>query len=161
MFEREIKINQFIVTHFEKIVADISEQAMFQPSPGHGHPPVWIMGHLAICGEIGQKYLGGVISHHPWLEIFGPGSIDTMVDDGTLGKHELAIGVVDAYAKFREMAVNANLDTLQGPHGIPFFRGTPIETVADCLSLLLTNHFAFHLAQLSSCRRSAGFPHLF
>jgi hypothetical protein len=44
---------------------------------------------------------------------------------------------------------------------VEIFRGTPIQTVEDAITALLTNHFGFHLAQLSSCRRAAGYPALF
>jgi hypothetical protein len=41
------------------------------------------------------------------------------------------------------------------------FDNTPIETFGHCVTLMLTSHFGFHLAQLSSCRRTAGHPPLF
>lgn len=161
MFDREIKINQLLLGQFAAIAADLSEQSLFQPSAGHGHPPIWILGHLAICGELGQRYLGGELRHPGWLELFGPGSSDKIVDDGILNKHDLLSCIEDTYRRFRELALDAKEDGLQASHGIPFFKGTPIESVADCVSLLLTSHFGFHLSQLSSCRRSAGYPRLF
>lgn len=50
---------------------------------------------------------------------------------------------------------------LNRPHGSPSLTGTPIVSIADMIAMLLTNHFAFHLSQLSSCRRSAGHAPLF
>ena len=64
MFDNEIVINEFHLGLLSRIAADIPDSQLYQPSVGHGHPPVWILGHLAICGELGQKLLGGSVTHH-------------------------------------------------------------------------------------------------
>jgi hypothetical protein len=58
-------------------------------------------------------------------------------------------------------AAEASPETLKRPHGIPFLAGTPIETVGDVTTLLLTAHAAFHTGQLSLARRQLGFAPLF
>ena len=59
MFEREIAVNQYLLGYFANVAADMPDDSLFYPSVGHGHPPIWIMGHLAITGEMGQSLLGG------------------------------------------------------------------------------------------------------
>ncbi|MEM9825296.1 MAG: DinB family protein [Planctomycetota bacterium] len=162
MFQREITINEFQLGHFKMVSKDIESDSIFTRSPGHRHTPAWILGHLAICGEMGQQMLGGTITHADWLERFGPGSVDAATPDESISLHYLINATVTAYSEFRTLAASP-LDTasLALPHTVPFLIETPIRTNADLISLLLTNHFGFHLSQLSSCRRAAGLPPLF
>lgn len=161
MFDNELVINEFQLRMLARIAADVPESQLFQPSAGHGHPPVWILGHLAICGEIGQKLLRGKITHPRWLVLFGPGSSDRIAEDESLTHAALVQANIDAYARFREMAAQADAQQMQAPHGADLLRGTGIETVGQLITHLLTSHFAAHLAQLSSCRRSEGHKALF
>ncbi|QDV48040.1 hypothetical protein [Gimesia fumaroli] len=61
MFENEITLNQFLLEQLGTIMADLPEDCLFTPGTGHGHPPVWILGHLAIVGEMGQTFLGAML----------------------------------------------------------------------------------------------------
>ncbi len=161
MFESEIAVNENLLNQFAKIVADIPDDSLFESSVGHGHSPVWLLGHLAIVGEAGQRMVGGRIIHTEWLRLFGPGSTDNIPVDATLTKSALTTAVVDAYRRLRELAFATDEANVARPHGVSVLAGTPIVTVKHCLTHLLTSHFGFHLAQLSSCRRAAGFAHLF
>ena len=63
---REVAINEYQLGMFKKIARDISDEALFVRAPGHGHPPVWILGHLAILkslfeGELALKMRKGVL----------------------------------------------------------------------------------------------------
>lgn len=161
MFDSAIAINEFQLGQFEKIAADIAEDLLFAAGAGHGHPPAWIMGHLAITGQLGERMLGGTIAQKEWLSLFGPGSSDQIVANESLTRAILVSSVIDTYRRFRELAASADQEAMAQTHRVPFFRGTPIKTVGDCVTQLLTNHFGFHLAQLSSCRRVAGHGPLF
>jgi hypothetical protein len=161
MFENEIAINEFLHGWLAKALADVSDAQWFEPGAGHGHPPAWILGHLAICGELGQMLLGGKVVHENWLPLFGPGSSDRVAADASLGKSVLHAATVSAYGELRKLAAAADAEHLKRPHGISLFDGTPIQTIGHATSLLLTNHFAFHLSQLSSCRRAAGHKAIF
>jgi hypothetical protein len=161
MFENEIAINEFLEGWLAKVLADVGDAAWFEPAAGHGHPPAWVLGHLAICGELGQMLLGGRVVHENWLPLFGPGSSDRVAVDAALGKSQLHAGTTEAYARLRKMAAAADAELLKRPHGIDLFDGTPIQTIGHATALLLTNHFAFHLSQLSSCRRAAGHKAIF
>lgn len=161
MFESAIAINEFQVGGFQKIVADLPDDSLFAPGLGHGHPPAWIMGHLAVSGESGQRLLGGQVTHRDWLPLFGPGSSDKITASDQWTKPVLAAAVTEAYATLRTLASNADPQTMSRPNSVSFFQGTPIRTIGDCVTLLLTSHFGLHLSQLSSCRRAAGFAPLF
>ena len=161
MFDNEIAINQLQLKQFAAIVADLPEESLYTRGAGHGHPPVWILGHLAIVGELGQTFLGGSLTHPRWVPLFGPGSSDDVQPDDSLTRETLITSLNQAYTTFQSMAAEAKPEEVAGPHGIDLFDGSPIQTVSHAISLLLTNHFAFHLAQLSSCRRDRGLGHIF
>ncbi|MCA8999383.1 MAG: DinB family protein [Planctomycetaceae bacterium] len=161
MFENEIVINELQLALFSKIVDGISEEKLYTPSPGHGHPAVWILGHLAICGELGEQLAGGEVRHPEWLTMFGPGSTDQVSPEVGLTKAALTEAMLENYQRFQDRARQADEDAMHRPHGIELFAETPLKTVGQAVSLLLTNHFGFHLAQLSSCRRSEGLAYLF
>ena len=69
MFENDITINRHQMRLFDKTVADLPEDTLFAPSPGHGHPAAWVMGHIGDrrggagpadawrleCGEVGVR----------------------------------------------------------------------------------------------------------
>lgn len=162
MLNREIAINSFQLHLFSMTVPDIPDETMFTPADGHGHLPIWILGHLAFCAELGQHMLGGSLLHPEWQPVFDAGSSGEVDPSFPVDKQSLVSANEEGYAKLREMAVDpSNEALLKKDHGIELFAESPFEDVGDIVALLLTNHFGFHLAQLSSCRRQAGFTHLF
>ena len=132
-----------------------------RPGAGHGHTPLWILGHLAVTAEVGQRLLGGTFQHPEWLRLFGPGTPGDRPLADQVDPAQLIAAVPDGYGQLQELARQAESSVLERPHGVALFEGTPVRTVGDAVTLLLTNHFGFHLAQLSSCRREAGHPPLF
>ncbi|HEY4259188.1 MAG TPA: DinB family protein [Schlesneria sp.] len=161
MFECAIAINEFQCKGFEKVAADISEQSFFEAGAGHGHSPAWIIGHLALSAEAGMQSFGRAITHPEWSSLFGPGTRGLVDPSESLSKEILQLVLLENYRQLREFATNASPEAMSQTHRVPFFRGTSIKTVGDCITLLLTSHFGFHLSQLSSCRRAAGFGPLF
>lgn len=161
MFQHVLAINESLLVFFERIAADLREDLLFLPSPGHGHPPVWIMGHLAITGEMGVRMLGGRFDHVRWLKLFGPGSSDHIPNDGSLNKTELVSTTIQCYRQLRELATRADPVQMAKPHTVEILQATSIRSQGDLIAHLLSSHFAAHLAQLSSCRRVEGYPALF
>jgi hypothetical protein len=155
-------INAFQMGAFEKIAADISESDLRVPALGHGHTPLWLLGHLALVGGFGCQLLGVDGGGLPgWAESFGPGSTDPVVTEPLgLSKVTLVAAVQKNYAALRDSYEAASPEALARPHGVPFFQNTSLQSVDHAVALILTNHFGFHLAQLSSVRRSLGKPPL-
>lgn len=156
MFQREIKLNKFLLGYFDKVVADIPDDRITERAPGGLHPPVWVLGHLAIVGEMGQMLLGGDLNHPEWIERFGPQSSDDVPDAAQYSKSKFVDVIRTGYPQLCEMIANAPPARLDAPHGIGILEGSPIETVGDAMAHLLNTHFSFHLAQLSGWRRAAG-----
>ncbi len=161
MFESEIAINEFLLNQFASTICDVPHNTFFLPGAGHGHPPVWIVGHLGLTGEMGQRQLGGSIAHIEWLRLFARGSSDQVPPSDDLNRDAMASVVIEAYRALRIRAAEADEELVSRPHGVKIFEGTSIRTIKHSISLILTNHFGFHLAQLSSCRRAAGHRALF
>lgn len=161
MFENEITICRFLRNGLDQTIVDIPDDQIYERAPGNGHPPVWILGHLAICGELGEKFCGGDVSNPRWLPLFGPGSSDEIEDKGRYSKSEFVDAIHSSYDRFATMAAKMPAETLANPHGIELLSGTPIATVGDLISHLFSSHFGFHLAQLSAWRRAAGHTALY
>jgi len=161
MFESDVAVNDWQLRQFDNIINDLTDAALFEPGAGHGHPPVWILGHLSIVGEQGQRMLGGSISHIEWMRQFGPGSSDKIATDAMLTRDLFRSLIPVTYRKLGAMAKQASPEVTSRPHGIELFAESALKTVGDLVTLLLTSHFGFHLGQLSSCRRAAGHGPLF
>ena len=161
MFANAIALNEFQLGLFEKIIPDIDEATLFQPAAGHGHSPVWILGHLAVTGDMGRILFGKRPANVPWMRWFGPGSKDPVAPDPMLTRQALHQAIRDAYSEFRQLAAHADPVAMAKPTTFELFQGTPIQTIEHVVAHLLASHFGFHLAQLSSCRRAAGHAALF
>jgi len=86
MFSNSIAINEFQLGLFEKMILAIDDASLFAPGLGHGHSPVWILGHLAICADLGRMTFGKKPRNIAWMRQFGPGSNDQVAPDSSLTK---------------------------------------------------------------------------
>ncbi len=161
MFETETTLNEFMLQAFQGVVADIPAERVNERAPGNGHPPLWVLGHLATCAEMGIALLGGELEHKNWAIAFGPGSSDDVQNPEKYSRDELVDAIVNGYPKLCEAARQAAPEPLAEPHGMELLANTPCQTRGDLLAHLLTSHLAFHVAQLSGWRRAAGHGPLF
>jgi hypothetical protein len=44
MFNREITLNQFLVSYCDRLLAGVTDDEFTQPMQGGGHSPQWIVG---------------------------------------------------------------------------------------------------------------------
>lgn len=161
MYEQEIKLNQFMMGSFDQVMADIPADRINEPAAGNGHSPLWVLGHLAICAELGHLMLGTPIQNTEWMAAFGPGSSDKVENPESYDAADLVSRVKDGYAGLCKAAANADADALAAPNEVDLLEGSPLVSRGDLLSHLLTTHFSFHVAQLSAWRRGAGHAPLF
>lgn len=161
MFETETKLCQFFLQYVKQLSDDVTDENLVSRPDGKGHTPLWILGHLAICGEMGLKMLGESIEHRQWLPLFAPGTPDNFDSADGHSRNELLAAIESSYPKMCELAHSADQATLDQPHGVDLLAGTPVATVGDLVAHLATTHLAFHCAQLSSWRQASGHRHLF
>jgi hypothetical protein len=120
-----------------------------------------VLGHLAICAELGLGLCGQPLAHPEWMGAFGPGSCDEVADADRVAPRTLVDAVDQGYARLIAAGRGVPAAELAGPHGVALLDGSAIRTRGELLAHLLTSHFAFHLAQLSQWRRAAGHLPLF
>ncbi len=161
MFENEIAILTFQLKHFEKVLADLPAEKLYEPAPGHGHSIGWLLGHLALSSEYGIAMLGGKVEHPQWAPIFGAGSDGVASSTTGPDRETLVAAFRKNHAELLERASNATAEHVHQPHSVKMFEGSSIKTIGNVVGMLMTNHFGFHLSQLSSCRRSCGHEKLF
>lgn len=162
MFEREVKMNQFLLGYLGRLVEPMTDADLTRRPPQGGHPPLWILGHLVVSSEGAAKMLG-LPEAFPaeWRTLFGPGSSDDVPEPERFTKRSLMEALESGYRRLHEPALKATQETVDGPHGIAFFEKTPLRSMGDVLGLILTVHMAVHTGQLSYWARLHGREPLF
>lgn len=161
MFERELTLYKFNLKYLRYLSADLEEADMGVAPFAGANPPVWILGHLAISTD----FAGGLLGLEPvcpeeWRKPFAPGNLPTALPSPCPGKGQLLQAIENGHGRVSEAAPHASAEAMNTPHDIAFFKPTVLATVGDVLAHVMTTHIAFHLAQLSACRRKAGKPPL-
>jgi len=159
-FQRETLLNQFSIGYLEQLAADISDDDLIARPAGAMHTPLWILGHLALVGEMGCRMVGGKLTHREWLGLFAPGTKDEFESAEPFSRDELIQCIKKTYAEFAELAAAAEPDVIDQPHSVDLLRATPLVTVGDVVAHMMTTHFSFHVAQLSMWRQAAGHRYL-
>ena len=155
MFETIITLNQFLLGYFERLNEDIPDDAL-TVRPADGNSPLWLLGHLAICGEFCHQLMGDELKHPRWVSLFGPGSRGEVSKPERFSRSEFETAIREGYPSACERLRTLDDGWFEQPHGIDMFRNSTLQTRGDFLGHLLTTHFSFHLAQLSQCRKAAG-----
>lgn len=146
---------------FDQVMADIPVDRINERPAGDGHPPLWVLGHLAICAELGHMMLGTPLKTPEWMPVFGPESSDKIENPESYDAADLITKIKEGYPVLCQAAASADAEALAAPHGAAILDGTPLVTRGDLVAHLLTTHFSFHVAQLSAWRRAAGHAPLF
>ena len=162
MFEREATLYRFMNGYLLKAIADFDDAALVTPVPGSINPPAYILGHLATSNDSALQLFGlpGVCPPE-WKTAFGPGSSPDKMQIPFPSRDELLAALQTGHDRVLAAAPQADPAAMAKRHHAGMFRGTPIETVADLVALLMTTHFALHVGQLSLMRRQHGQPPLF
>jgi len=161
MFDHEIRVNKQMLKLLGAVVKDIDDPHFITPVAGAINPPAYILSHLAVSADSGLAKLGRAkLCPDAWHKAFGPGSKPDAAWSYP-SKAELLQTLESNYEQLRSAAAVATPEVINQPHGVPFFTGTPIESVGDILVLLMTSHLGVHIGQLSLMRRQLGFAPLF
>ena len=157
MFERELTLYKFNLNYLRALTADLDEADIeAAPFPG-ANPPVWILGHLAVCTDYAGKLLGlETACPRKWHVQFAPGSKPAELKAPLPTKSELLEAIENGHKRVSEAAPNAAGEAMNSPHSVELLKQSNLKTVGDVLAHLMNTHESFHLAQLSACRRKAG-----
>ena len=157
MFEQLPTLYEFQLRYLQLIAADLHDDDLGSaPFPG-ANPPVWILGHLAICTDYAAGLLGEKPQcPRPWHKYFAPGTSPAEVPQPYPTKAELLAAIKNGHERASAALATADLEALNQPHSIELLKPTNLKTNADVLCHLMATHPAFHVAQLSACRRGKG-----
>ncbi len=118
-----------------------------------GHDARWVIGHIAVGLDFAGTLLGlgpGVPSE--WGKLFGPGASGRTDPKGP-SKRELVDVLNRLHASISAAMRKADPEAMAKPHGLAFLPSdSPLVTVGDFISYLVTTHAFYHLAQLSACK---------
>jgi hypothetical protein len=157
VFERERTLYKFNLNYLCLLAADLEEADMGKsPFPG-ANPPVWILGHLAVATDYAGRLLGlETACPRAWHKQFAPGSKPADVQEPYPAKAELVAAIENGHRRVAEAAAMATEEAMNQPHSVELLKPTVLKTTGDVVSHLMCTHVAFHVAQLSACRRKAG-----
>lgn len=143
-----------------QLVTDLTDAHMSLAPFEGANDARWVLGHLAVSLDYACSFFG-LASAVPaaWGQLFGPGSSGHTT--GGPSRDELVGALENLHARLLSAYDAADAATLEKPHGVSFLKDSSLRSVHDFVALLMTTHEAFHIAQLSACRRAAGFKPLF
>jgi uncharacterized damage-inducible protein DinB len=145
-----IRLNHHYAT---ALLEGVSDEQWVAPDAQPAHPAS-IVAHLAACYEMVRVQMGGeAVLPAEWGEQFAPGAAAT-ADAAYPSPQELVAALDDQRSRMQAMLVNASAEELAVPTEEPF--RSVIPTIGAMLVLMLTNHEAVHLGQLSAWRRATG-----
>ena len=143
--------------HSAKLVADMGDAPLTQPSPGRGNHTLWAMGHITfIEGVLVQVVTGETNPVAHWAPLFAAGTTPT-TDAGAYPRFD------EVVATFRKLRT-ANLKRLdeigdagldQRPAWTPPGFGELMQTLGHAF-LLVSLHQMMHHGQIADARRAAG-----
>ena len=144
--------------HFAmKMIEDMRDAPLTQPTARGGNHPLWIVGHLAVS-EAGLRGLAtgedSPLQH--WDDLFAPGSQPTADADRYPSYDE----VIAAFRNQREQTLSLLSGLKDADLQQPAKRTIPgaeaaFSTVGKVLNFL-PMHQEFHMGQLADARRAAG-----
>ncbi|MEX0676698.1 MAG: DinB family protein [Pirellulales bacterium] len=157
MFERELTLYKFNLNYLRLLAADVAESNLGAVPFEGANPPVWILGHLAMATDFAARLLGlEPACPREWHKQFAPGSKPSELKPPWPTKSELLAAIENGHRRVSEAAPGASADAMNKLHNVELLKPTNLTTNGDVLAHLMTTHIAFHLAQLSACRRKAG-----
>lgn len=157
VLERELTLYKFNLNYLKLIAADIAESDMTVVPFAGANPPVWILGHLAVATDFAGRMLGlERACPRDWHVKFAPGSKPSDLQAPLPTKSDLLAAIENGHRRVAEAAPGASSEVLNKPHEVELLKPTNLKTNGDVLAHLMCTHIAFHLAQLSACRRHSG-----
>jgi hypothetical protein len=144
------------------LLADMSDDELRRPIAPGQHAGLWVLGHLNFAGTNALKILGEDVSaEQRRLAAFAPGSKPGAEIPPEFTKASLLADLRANESRIASVLARTDPAVLAAPHGRDYFSDTPLKTLGDVLTQLLTVHAGYHLGQLSVYRASLGKPALF
>lgn len=119
--------------------------------------PAWVIGHLAVAGDMMGNMLGDAPELEPWYPLFAPGPDSAPVEDRSKypKKAELMDALADRHAALSARVAGLDDSALAAPLPVEAYREF-WPTVGDAAGYMLAYHEGYHLGQLTQWKRAAG-----
>jgi DinB superfamily len=154
VFEQEVKLNGLMIGMMSQSLANVDDAELAKPAFPGWNPPAWILGHLAVTNDFALRNLGEPpVTSSEWRKRFRPGAKPEEDKSPYPTKAELLSTLQTGRERIIAGIAKVDPEKLKQPHGVDLLQGSPLKTVGDVLSHLLTTHYAFHMGQLSAWRR--------
>lgn len=156
IFESETLLVNFALGYLKNIASDLNDEDLGALTESTGKTPQWILGHLRIAAELGNKMLGAEPAcGDDWFAAFGPGSKPGDTNAPTFSVSSIVADIEEGYSRLLKLTKEASQEVLAEKHGFAPLEPA-ISSKSDLMSHLLTTHITYHLAQLSACRQAKG-----
>ena len=151
----------FAIGYLKKIAIDLNDDDLTTLKESTGKTPQWILGHLRMAAEFGNKMLGAEPAcGEDWFVAYGPGSRPGDPNAPTFTVSECIAEIETGYSRLLQLCKDAPQELLDERHGFEPLEPA-IMSKSDLMSHLLTTHITYHLAQLSACRQAKGHSPVF
>jgi hypothetical protein len=162
MFEQEVVLFRYMHGYLQRLTADFTDADLLVTPQGAVNPPAYVLGHLAISNDYTLQLLSRpTVCPEEWMTDFGPGRHPDQLAGRFPSKADLLQVIREGHERVCAAAPQADPEAMAKPQQFSFFENTPIQTIGDCVALLMTTHFSLHIGQLSLMRRLLGHPPLF
>jgi hypothetical protein len=145
-----------------KLVEDMRDASLTQPTSSGGNHPLWILGHLALVeGSLPKILFGEANPVEHWGPLFAPGT-QPMTDATSYPSFDEVLATYrDLRAKnlgLLDEIGDAGLD--RAPKAVPPGFEDEMRTIGRTF-LTIAQHQMLHLGQITDARRAAGRKPLF
>ncbi len=152
-----LTLYDFQLGYIKQLVKDLEDADLNVPPFPGANPPVWILGHLAVCTDYAARLLGErPACPKEWHRQFAPGTNPSDIAQPYPSLVELVTAIEAGHRRVAAALPNADQAALDQPHAIELLKRSNLKTNRDVLAHLITTHPSFHVAQLSACRRKKG-----
>ncbi|MEM7622645.1 MAG: DinB family protein [Planctomycetota bacterium] len=148
----------------KKLVAEVPNDRFAEMPFDEAKHPGWVLGHLCVGSDMMLQHLTHPTVADPGLafvpESWAASAMPGVAVSGERGafaeKDELLVTLEDLHMKLSIAFDTASDELLDTPFPNPEYRSF-FPTIGDASCYLMAYHEGYHLGQLSSWRRAAGF----
>ncbi len=157
MLDQLPALHEFQLRYIQMLAADLDDDDLGVAPFSGANPAVWILGHLAVATDYAARMLGQKPEcPREWHKYFAPGSNPAEVPLPYPTKAELLAAIENGHRRCAAALAAVDKEMLNQPHSVELLKPTALKTNADVLCHLMATHPAFHVSQLSACRRKKG-----
>src|SRR5690606_23761328 len=125
MLDNLSTLHEFQLNYIKLLAADLDDADLgIAPFPG-ANPPVWILGHLAVCTDYAARLLGErPVCPREWHKQFAPGTKPAEVPQPYPSKRDLVGAIINGHERVATALQNADMAKLNEPHAVELLKAS-------------------------------------